>query len=187
MINAYFDLETTTLNPYVNEAKIILAQVRYNDKSYLFKEWELGEKDLIYKLGDLFNTFPKYTPVVTYNGGFDFNYLISRINLLDFDILQKSLIHHDFIQNVRHCDLLQFDNGYFVPLWKICKKHDMPLQSTYDGKHMRKLYEMKEYDYIIEHGLEDIEILEKLVKLTNIADRFFNVQILTWEERRMKK
>lgn len=183
--NAYFDLETLSLNPYDANAKIILAQLKYNGQVHLLKEWELGEFALICELAKLFRLFPKYTPVMTYNGAFDFSYLMGRVTIKCSYFAEK---YHDiFMRNIKHCDLLQFDNGYFVPLWKICRKMNMPLQSRYDGKHMQKLYEKKEYDCIIEHGLEDVEILEKLVTETDIADRFLKTEILNWNERKWKK
>jgi uncharacterized protein YprB with RNaseH-like and TPR domain len=187
LLNAYFDSETLGLNPYVPNAKIVLAQLRYNGDNYLIKEWEHGEKGLIKELQELFESLPQYTPVITYNGGFDFNYLIGRINCLDFDILTKIAMHDAFIRHIKHCDLLQFDGGYFVALFKIARKYGFPLQSKYDGSHIEGLYKHKNYDEIIEHGVEDIEVLEKLVESTDLANRFLRNEILSWTERKWKR
>jgi len=135
-LNAFFDLETLSLNPYVDGAKIILAQIKYGDKIELIREWDFGEKALILRLAKVFSGFPRYTPVFTYNGGFDFNYLIGRINQLFEQDVNKEKYHKIFIQNIKHCDLLQFDGGYFVSFYKLCNKYGMPLESRYDGKHM---------------------------------------------------
>lgn len=187
MMKVYFDLETLSLNPYSTDAKIILAQVKYGIESKLLKEWEIGEENLIVELIGIFSRFPKYTPVFTYNGGFDFSYLMGRINQMDLSREFKEEIHDVFIRNIKHCDLLQFDNGYFVPFWKICKLYNMPLTSEFDGKMMGKLYEDKNWDKILEHGLEDIEALDRVVSNTNIADRYLKTEILTWKQRKERR
>ncbi len=185
--NAYFDLETLSLNPYVPHAKIVLAQFKYEGESYLINEWSKGETSLIKKLNSLFAQLPRYTPIITYNGGFDFNYLLGRMNVLNFSDEEKIIMHDNFIRGVKHCDLLQFDGGYFVPLFKIARKCGFPLQSEYDGSHIMELYKNKQYAEICVHGLEDIEVLEKLVINTNIADRFLQTEILTWTQRMWKR
>lgn len=185
--NAYFDLETLSLNPYEADAKIILAQVRYEKMTYLINEWSKGEINLIKKLNHLFSEFPEYTPVITYNGAFDFNYLFGRINVLKFTNKEKIIIHDNFTRGIKHCDLLQFDGGYFVKLFKVARKYGFPLQSKYDGSHIKELYKNKQYADILEHGLEDIKILEKLVMKTDIADRFLKTEILNWTQRKWKR
>ena len=185
--NAYFDMETLGYNPHEPKAKIVLAQVRYEGENHLIEEWRMNESNLIRKLFKIFLTFPKYTPVFTYNGGFDFNYLFGRISNLKFDVFTRIAMHHVFLMNIKHCDLLQFDGGYFVPLHRIARKNGYPLQSKYDGSHIERLYKNKDYDSILEHGIEDIEVLEKLTENTILANRFLRDEILTWTERKWKR
>jgi len=178
----FFDIETTSLNPYSDESKIILAQVRRNGVTHLFKEWELGEKQVINILLNEFCKLEKYEPVITYNGSFDFHFIMGRINELGYDIYQKETMHHIFT-TIKHCDLLQFDNGYFVSLEKICNQYNIPVTYKAYGKHMKKLYEKMEWEKILLHGEEDLILLEELIEKTDIYHRYDRIITISDEVR----
>jgi uncharacterized protein YprB with RNaseH-like and TPR domain len=170
----YFDTETLSLNPYTIDAKLISTQVLFNGEMRVEKEWELGEKPLIEKLLSGLYNLEKWTPMVTYNGLFDFAYILGRMYQLSFSTQSIKDMHEALITGKR-VDLMQFDNGYFVSLDAICNKYNIPRECPYDGKDIKRLYEMKEkgYDYIVAHGKDDVNRLYRLNVETPLGNRFF--------------
>lgn len=192
MMKYYFDMETIGLNPYDLGAKILTVQVQDDEKNvWLFSEWEFGEKTVIDRLTLLFKeiNFDKngertYNPVFTYNGSFDFHFLMGRITQL-FDLQKMVMLHDIFIRGTKHCDLLQFDNGYFVSQFKLCKEFGIVMDCEYLGKDIYDLYQKGEYSHIIDHAKDDINILWKLVNAFGLDERFLRKSVLEktrWEK-----
>ena len=181
----YLDSETLSLNPYNVNAKIITIQIgkMRKDKTLqidVYREWEykLGESELIMDIIKRLSVLPKYTPIFTYNGLFDLFYLIGRCNKLNFDNEVIELLNTIFTSTVKHCDLMQYDNGYFISLDKLCIQYKIDSKCVFKGKDINMLYEKKDYNNIISHGEDDIERLYRLVNETNLADRFYKIQVL---------
>lgn len=178
----FFDTETLNLNPYHLDNKMVLAQIGCLEdgelKIYIFKEWELGELNVINSIIMMFESVPKYTPVFTYNGLFDILYLIGRCNMLNKSFKEMGDISSLFTSNLKHCDLMQYDNGYLCSLDRVCAKYNVSSKCIYKGKDIYKLYMNKEWDKIISHGEDDIERMYKLVTQTSIADRFYKISLL---------
>lgn len=175
----YFDSETIGLNPYNENAKLLTTQfLNDNNDFVVFTEWEFGEKKLIEKTQNYFvsivfkeRTYPTYNPIFTYNGKFDFHFLMGRVSLL-FNQNEKRIIHNTIIRWVKHCDLIQFNNGYYVSLQKLVDKHNIKRKTNYMGKDIYKLYEKEEYDSIINHAYDDVNILKQLVETYGYGERF---------------
>lgn len=181
----YFDSETLSLNPYDEYAKIITIQIgEIQDNGILnidvYKEWEYksGERALIIDVIRRLDALPKYTPVFTYNGLFDFFYLIGRCNKLDFNNSVRMILNTIFTSGIKHCDLMQYDNGYLVSLDKLCSQYKIDSKCIFKGKDISMLYEERDYNAIIAHGVDDIKRLYRLVHETNLADRFYKIQVL---------
>lgn len=178
----YFDTETLSLNPYHANARIVLAQfgkeVNGVFTSRVFKEWELGEVNLIKCMNTELMQSAKYTPVFTYNGLFDILYITGRMTMLGFSEKEIGDFIGVFTGIVKHCDMLQFDNGYFVSLDKICDHHNIYAECEYSGRDIYKLYMGAEFDSIIAHGIDDVNRLYRLAHETPLADRFLNISVL---------
>jgi hypothetical protein len=178
----YFDTETLGLNPYKKENKIVTTQFGEIVKNKLtievFKEWEIGEESLITKTLQKLCSVKKYVPVFTYNGAFDLLNIIGRMRYNDYE--EEDYFNAFNILNgwIKHCDMIQFDNGYFVSMDKICNEYDIKSNCLYRGSDIPKLYELKEYDKIIAHGIDDIDRLYRLVNETNLSDRFYSLSVL---------
>lgn len=192
LMKYYFDMETTGLNPYDPNAKILTAQVRDDEgTTCIFTEWGFGEKVLIDRLTLLFkdinfdeNGKRTYNPVFTYNGAYDFNYLMGRITQI-FDNEKVRMLHDIFIRGTKHCDLLQFDNGYFVSLSRLCREYDIKMECKYLGKDVYNLYQKGEYEHICDHAKDDIDALWKLVTFHGFDERFLRKPTLIktrWEK-----
>ncbi len=170
-MNYYFDMETIRFNPYINDAKIVTAQIKKGgDVVKVLKEWELGEDKLIEELAFIFadiNIYKgtrTYNRVYTYNGWYDFHFLMGRINLLsDCSISDKRKLFNMFVLYTNHCDLLQYNTGNFVSLEKLRKRYGIKRECIYLGIDVHRLYKMKDYDNIILHGIDDVNILYELV------------------------
>jgi hypothetical protein len=74
--------------------------------------------------------------------------------------------------------MLQYDNGYFVSLDKICHQYGINAECEYSGKDIYELYMKSRFDDIVAHGVDDINRVYRLVHETELADRFFNVSVL---------
>ena len=178
----YFDTETLSLNPYHVNARMVLAQfgkeINGVFTSRVFKEWELGEVNLIKCVCTELMQSAKYTPVFTYNGLFDILHVTGRMDMLGFPKDAIGDFLSVFTGIVKHCDMLQFDNGYFVSLDKICDHHNIYAECEYSGRDIYKLYQEEKFDDIVAHGVDDIKRLYKLVKDTTLSDRFLNISVL---------
>jgi len=175
----YFDMETTGLNPHFEDAEILTTQFMDNDGNFkVFTRWELSEKDLIEKTQNFFvdinfrqRAYPTYNPIFTYNGGFDFHYLMGRIGYL-FNEKEKRVLHNTMIRYSKHCDLLQFNNGYYVSLQKLVNKHNIKRKTNFMGSDIYELYKKQEYESIVNHAYDDVNILKQLVNNYGYGGRF---------------
>lgn len=180
MSNYYFDMETTGLNPFADDAKILTAQfLDENGKFIIFKEWELGEKLLIEEVQNFFlrininlsTSRRTYNPVYTYNGKFDFHYYLSRVTQL-FDRKECDIVFKSVILWTKHCDLIQYDNGYLLSLEKLVKKYRINRLTHFMGKDVKNLYEMGNYDDIVFHAKDDVYILKELVEKHDVGGNY---------------
>ena len=73
----------------------------------------------------------------------------------------------------KHCDMMQFDNGYYVSMDNVCKAYNIKADSPYSGKDIKDLYDRGDYKNIIAHGKDDIKRLYRLVNETDLADRYY--------------
>lgn len=174
----YFDTETLSLNPYDSDAKLITTQIGTYINGYFESqvccEWNKysNETRLIVKLEERFSLLPKYTPVFTYNGLFDIFYILGRCDILYLNDIKYNLITR-FINGFKHCDMMQYNNGYFVSLDKICQAYGIISDCDFKGKDIKRLYNEKDYDNIIAHGRDDVRRLYRLVNETDLADRYY--------------
>lgn len=177
----YWDTESLSLNPYEKEGKLVTSQIGYLVDGELeinvLKEWEIGEEKLIIDTINIFRLAPRYTPVFTYNGLHDLMFLIGRMKQYDFDILDYERVHKIIVNHIKHCDLIQYDNGYLVSLDKICNIYDIKSDCVFKGKDILQLYKNKDFNNIIAHGVDDIARLYKLVNDTELGDRFYKVGV----------
>lgn len=174
----YFDTETLALNPYNKDNKIILAQFGYviNDELNIitFNEWYSNEDLLLNEIFGFFRKLKKYTPVVTYNGEFDLRYIIGRLRYNN--VTEKDYYNVDeIIRNFKHCDMTQYNNGYFINMDTICNHYKIESDCKYMGHDVPNLYNEKRYSDIIAHGIDDIKRLYRLTTETNLADRFHKI------------
>lgn len=174
----FFDTETLSLSPYEDKARIILAQFgKYIDGEFsykVYKEWEIDEVTLIRNIFIEISHQSKYSPMFTYNGLFDILYLIGRMYMLKFKVDEIFDTISLFSNHIRHCDMMQYDNGYLVSLNKLCNFYGIDADCKYSGKDISTLYENKQYDEITAHGVDDIKRLYRIVTETNLAYRFLN-------------
>lgn len=180
MIKYYFDTETIGLNPYNKDSKILTTQFIDDKGNFtIFKEWELGEKTLIEETQNFFvkinyndRNMKTYNPIFTYNGKHDFNYLMGRVNQL-FDINLIRIIYETVIHDSKICDLLQFNNGYFVGLDSICKKLNIKRKTNFLGRDVSRLYKLFDYESISLHAFDDVNILKQLVQDYGYGGRYW--------------
>lgn len=172
-MNYYFDLETIGLNPFKTGAKVLTAQFLDDDDNLIIlTEWELGEHELLDQIQNIFLEINhsedlkqrSYNPVFTYNGKFDFHFYMNRCAYYQ-ERKSMGIIFDTVILSTKHCDLMQFDNGFFKGLDTIAKKHKIKRTTKFLGKHIEGLYYDEKYDDIIAHATDDVVILKKLVEL----------------------
>lgn len=158
-----FDIESTGLNPFSEDAKIITAQLTINDNNIIIlKEWELGEKGLINELASIFSELNPFSFVYVYNAFFDVTYLLGRIGKI-FEGGEIRKLYNVFRMGIIYRDLMQFDNGYLMSLEKACRWYGLRnVKKSFSGKQMLSFYKNKDYDSIIVHAIEDIKILKQL-------------------------
>ncbi|MGD0384431.1 MAG: ribonuclease H-like domain-containing protein [Thermoguttaceae bacterium] len=174
MSKIYFDTETTSLNPHNKEAKLLTIQLGIERKDGLqlivFSTEFNTEFEVINKMNMLFKE-DRFTPIFTYNGLFDILYLMGRCDELGNKALHGNIIQL-FNSHLKHCDLMQYNNGYFMSLDSVCLEYGIKGKSKFSGKDVYSLYRNDMFNDIIEHGKDDIMRLYRLVHETTLADRF---------------
>ena len=157
----FFDIETTTLGAYDYDAKVVLAQTLRDGELTLLPLWKMSEQDLIIKLSEIFYSLDDYEPILTYNGGFDFRYITNRISKVIG--VGKSRIESRFRTKIKHIDMFQYSQGFMVPLSTILKIYNIRQENSEYGCVMKQMYDLEEFNNIINHGVEDVELLKKLI------------------------
>ena len=157
----FFDIETTTLGAYDYDAKVVLSQTLRDGKLTLLPLWKMSEYDLIMELSEIFYSLEDYEPVLTYNGGFDFRYITNRISKVMGT--EKSRIESRFRIKVKHIDMFQYSDKFMVPLSTVLKIYNIKQENPDYGCVMRQMYELGEFNNIINHGVEDVELLQDLI------------------------
>ena len=158
MVEHYFDIETTGLNP--EHDKVITVQIQQMagrtgeliGEMEILKEWESSEKQLL----------EKTMPLLTCERPFDF-IIIGKNLLFDFDFLSKRAEKH----GLKGMDLRCVYNRVFLDLKHVLvmindgnfKGYDRLLKK---GKHVNEnipdLYRQKRYDEISEYIKEEAGI-----------------------------
>lgn len=188
----FFDIETLSLNPYRNEGikisdstlslnpddnKIVLSQIGYIEnnelKIKLFKEWEIGEENLIAQTIKMLRNNYQYSMLFTYNGSFDLLYLLGRMKYYDFDDNDLAYANRTIHSHLKHCDLIQYNSGYFMTFDAVCNRYGILAECEYNGSQISQFYKDEEYCKIESHGIDDVKRLYYLTTETKLADRFY--------------
>jgi len=134
-----------------------------NEKALLESFWEF--------MGSFVNKNPFYK-IVTHNGyKFDIPFIILRSHMNEVDIPRNITINTNpwAMINSNHFDTIIFfsNNGNFINsnLYILAKMNgiNIPDNKTF-GYEIEKMYKNNEWDKIIEHCNQDVEVLEKLFK-----------------------
>jgi DNA polymerase elongation subunit (family B) len=154
----FFDIETTGLDPFDN--KIITMQVRTNGQTTIWKEWELGEKEMITEfLGFTDTVYRKTTKFVGYNIlRFDIPFINERMRILGIDDRDS---WYKFNRYISWLDLYQFlgdDFGRFRQ-WKAGLTGK---QYETTNKDIPDLYKEGRYERIIEYIKDEMEGFENV-------------------------
>jgi len=179
-----FDCETTTVNPYDDEARLLTFQFKKNnDDVEIYAIWEnrltdepmteseldIAENLLLNRIEQVFLGLDGFSDIITYNGLFDILYLIGRYAVIHEN--QSSRFYfHDVILNKRfHHDMMSLymyqNNGYPMTLSKLCRrKLGVRPDSDYVGKDIPQLFREGNYDDILLHATDDVEMTYLLAK-----------------------
>ncbi len=161
MVNYYFDLETSGLNPELD--KIITLQYQQIDLEgnptgnlTILKEWELGEEEIIRQFLKIFKKW-EFIPVGM-NLAFDFRFLLNKIEKYTgkkIDYNELSAIPHLDIKPI----LVLMNNGSF----KGAKLSNFTGKGQ-NGVNVPVYYDSKEYDKIINYIEREAEEFIKFYK-----------------------
>lgn len=152
-----FDIETTGLNPMRD--KVLTVQLKHGDKIAIWKLWE--ENDETKVIENFFNYIKKSDEkIVGYNiSRFDINFLLTRllINNKLTDEIQKIVREKEWVE------LTEFQkNNHGLDNWT--KELSISRKSPVTGRHTLTLYELKQYDKIVDHAIDDLLVCEEIIK-----------------------
>ena len=156
-----FDIETTGLNPI--KSTLLTIQIKKDSETKIWKLWEeQDEVALIKKFLEFLKTVNE--PLVGYCiNGFDLSFVLSKLavnNQLTDEIVQ-------LISSKKWVDLTQFqENSYGLDNW--LEELAIPRQSDVKGRHIPTLYDLKQYDKIVEHAVDDLNACEKIIQKLNL-------------------
>lgn len=158
MVDHYFDIETSGLNPFKHN--ILTIQLKRKKDIFLWTIWE--EKN---ELKVLLN-FLKYLRTVSTNNS------IYGYNILKFDIpfiATKLNIHalmneenYKLLYEKKWIDLYQYLGDNYVPLEHWIRKLGIKRVCPFQGKDIPNLYLNKKFREIENHAKDDLIITEKL-------------------------
>ena len=156
-----FDIETTGLDPL--RSKVVTIQVKHGKDTVLWKLWE--EKDeilLIKKFLDYIKNSDE--SIVGYNiSRFDINFLLIRMLLNGglTDEIQK------LVKRKKWIDLTEFQkNNHGMDNW--LRELNIMRKSQVAGRHVPVLYDLGQYDKIIEHAIDDLSACEEIIRKLNL-------------------
>ena len=183
------DIETygeDSLNPF--KSKIITIQLRINGKNYIWKEWEMGERDMLINFLNFWSGLPRSKKkngftFVGYNLlKFDIPFILIRSRILGLEKYGWSWerLWEELVHGPHYVDLYQFlgDNFKKFAKWKECLLGEY---SRYSNKDIKKFYKNKEFNKIEEYVDDELLSFEKIYEaiknekfyqeLKNLIDR----------------
>lgn len=163
----FFDVETTGLDPF--QSKIITIQIRRNGKTTIFKEWELGEPEMIESFFDFVKEIRRREEIfIGYNIlKFDVPFLVQRLHGLEiFDKQKWKILCHE----LRWVDLYQLLGDAYYTFYRFGDWFKLAgMQTRVPGRDIPRLYTRKKFDKIIEHVEVEMKAMEivysKIVEL----------------------
>lgn len=163
----FFDVETTGLDPF--QSKIITIQIRRNGKTTIFKEWELGEPEMIESFFDFVKEIRRREEIfIGYNIlKFDVPFLVQRLHGLEiFDKQKWKILCHE----LRWVDLYQLLSDAYYTFYRFGDWFKLAgMQTRVPGRDIPRLYARKKFDKIIEHVEVEMKAMEivysKIVEL----------------------
>lgn len=154
----FFDIETTGLDPF--QSKIITVQVRRNGKTIIFKEWELGELEVIESFFNFVGRIRRKEEMfIGYNIlKFDVPFLIQRLHDLKiFDEQKWKILYHE----LRWVDLYQLLGDSYYTFYRLGDWFKLAgMRARVPGEDIPNLYARKEFDKILEHVEVEMKAME---------------------------
>ena len=163
----FFDIETTGLDPF--KSKIITIQIRRNGKTIIFKEWGLGEPEMIKSFFDFIEGIRGREEIfIGYNIlKFDVPFLVQRLHELKiFDERKWKILCY----GLRWIDLYQLLGDAYYRFYRFGDWFKLAgMQTRVPGRDIPGLYARKKFDKIIEHAKNELKAMEivynKIVEL----------------------
>jgi uncharacterized protein YprB with RNaseH-like and TPR domain len=172
VVDYFFDIETTGLNPF--EHKVLTIQLKEERKpTILWKLWEEeNETDLVAKFLNCLRNIRRYDSIIGYNClQFDVPFIASR--LATYGLIDRE--KYQVLYNRNWKDLYQHLGGNYVSLDRRLDSFGIRRRCSVKGVHVPFLYEQKRFREIEEHATEDVELCEELVHRMNERRRPYNL------------
>ena len=158
LVEHYFDIETTGLNPEYDKIITIQTQRLVGrtgepiDELNILKEWESSEKEIIKKMMPLLTCEnPFHFIMVGKNLLFDFMFLSKRAEKHGLKGLNLHCVYDRAFTDLKHI-LVMINEGNFRGYDKLLKKGKIA------NVHVPQLYKQERYDEIIEYIEEEAKI-----------------------------
>jgi len=168
LVEHYFDIETTGLNP--EHHKVITVQIQQMagrtgeliGEMEILKEWESSEKQLLEKTMPLLTCERPFDFIIIgKNLLFDFNFLSKRAEKYGLKGMDLRCVYDRVFTDLKHV-LVMMNEGNFKGYGGLLKK------AKYVNEQIPELYKQKRYDEITEYIKEEagifIEAYRKLRK-----------------------
>ena len=173
MVDCYFDIETTGLNPYKDT--ILTIQLKRDHDVVLWKIWEKDELSAILKFLKYLRTVSSSDSIYGYNIlKFDVPFISARLNIYG----QMNSENYSLLHNKKWIDLYQYLGDNYVPLDKWLQKFAIKRLCPFTGKDIPRLYEKKKFEEIEDHAKDDLIVCEKLVEKMRFRQYIVYIQIV---------
>lgn len=156
-MTAFFDIETTGLNPF--RSQLVTIQARRNGEQTVWKAWETPEPIMIAKFLVYLDTLPSSELIVGFNiMGFDLPFVAARASACH----SWNEETHVRLYRRNWLDLYQYlGAGYrSVDFW--LGRLGVARECSFTGKDVPGLYGKGEYGKIERHAVEDLALCETL-------------------------
>jgi len=161
LVNYYFDIETTGLNPF--EHKILTIQLmKEGSQIAIWKLWEEeDEANLIAKFIYSLKQISKFDTIYGYNClKFDVPFIMSRLACKQSMNCEKFQV----LYNRDWKDLYQYLGCNYVSLDKWLRVFGIERGCSVTGADVPHLYRQRKFAGIEEHAREDVDLCQELVK-----------------------